>query len=236
MTVDSALLRVSVRLLGMVRGREINAVAVAELHTDALIIAEPGAKLWRLPWSVIDGLAHSATQLSLYLADGDVVELSGDESVRTLALQLTDQACTIPELTRGLRALGSRRGTPGEAHDAWFSPLLSVRRAVNGVSDAQRQLALVDAGAISASMLRAMADLSAITAPGDSARQRAIEAAMEEESQGMFEALDRLALTGEALRGAAPDTLLLDWRRWASALQEVFVAADEAWERCSKTL
>lgn len=233
---DDALLRVSVRLLGMVRGREINAVAVAELHADALTIAEPGAKLWRLPWSAIDGLVQTATQLSLYLADGDVLELSGDESVRTLALQLTDHACTMPELTRGLRALGSRRGAPGAAHDAWFAPLLEVRRAVNGVSDARRQLALVDAGQLHASMLRAMSALAALTAPGDSARQRAIEAAIEEESQGMFEALDRLALTGEALRGTAPDTLLLDWRRWASALQDVFVAADEAWERSNKSL
>jgi hypothetical protein len=236
MTVDSALLRVSVRLLGMVRGREINAVAVAELHADALIIAEPGAKLRRVAWDAIDGLAYSATQLSLYLADGDVLELSGDESVRTLALQLTDHACTMPELTRGLRALGSRRGTPGAAHDAWFAPLLAVRRAVNGVSDARRQLALVDAGALSANMLRAMTELAALTAPGDKSRQRAIEAAMEEESHGMFEALNRLGLTGEALRGTAADTLLLDWRRWAGALQEVFVAADEAWERCSKSL
>jgi hypothetical protein len=236
MTDDPSLLRVSVRLLGMVRGREINAAAVAELHADALILAQPGAKLWRLPWSAVDGLAHSATQLTLYLADGDVLELSGDDAVRALALRLTDYACTIPELTRGLRALGSRRGTPGAAHDAWFAPLLDVRRAVNGVSDARRQLALVDAGAMAARMQRAMGELAALRAPNDAARQRAIEAAIEEESQGMFEALDRLALTGEALRGSAPDTLLLDWRRWIGALQEVFVAADEAWERCSKTL
>ena len=125
---------------------------------------------------------------------------------------------------------------PGAAHDTWYAPLLAARRAANGVSDALRQVELVDAAQLAQRMTGAMNELAALTAPGDPARQRAIEAALEEEAHGMFIALDRLALAANTLRGSAMDTRFADWRRWVAVLGEVFVAADEAWERCSREL
>jgi len=78
----------------------------------------------------------------------------------------------------------------------------------------------------------AMQEIAALSAPGDVARQRAIEAALEEESEGMFVAFARLALAADTLSGSASDTLFVDWRRWVGALREVFTAADDAWGRC----
>ncbi len=225
-----------VQVVGIVRGREVNARADVSLETDALVISWAQATPWRIAYDGLDGVAHGATQLTLYLSSGDVLELDGDDSVRGLALQLIDRACTMPELTRGLRSLGSRRGAPGAAHDAWFGPLLAARRAVEGVSDAQRQLLLIDGAQLGRNMQRAMEELAALSAPGDDARQRAIEAAIEEDAIDMFVALQRLALTAEALRGSALDTRFADWRRWVDALREVFAEADEAWGRCSKLL
>lgn len=237
MTTNLATVRASVRVVGIVRGREINALADVSLENDAVVLTWTSATPWRLAFDGLDGVAAAGpTQLSLYLASGDVLELAGDDALRAVAAQLVERACTMPELTRGLRSLGSLRGTPGAAHDAWFAPLLAARRAVHGVTDAKRQLALIDAGELARAMERAMQELAALTAPGDVARQRAIEAALEEESEGMFLAFARLALAADTLSGSASDTIFVDWRRWVGALRDVFAAADEAWGRCSSQL
>jgi len=142
-----------------------------------------------------------------------------------------DRASVMPELTRGLRGLGSRRGTPGTAHDAWFAPLLSARRAVEGVSDPLRQVELLDAPRLTETITRVISELAAIRAPTDAAMQRAIEAALEEDAEPMFAALQRLEVAAAALRGSAPDSRLADWRRWVEMLRGVFAAADESWVR-----
>jgi hypothetical protein len=232
MTIATA----TAHVVGILRGREINADADVSLEARALVLAWQGAVTWQLAFDGLDGIASTATQLTLYLTNGDVLELSGDERLRAIAVQLPGAVCAMPEVTRGLRSLGSRRGAPGAAHDAWFAPLLAARRTVEGVTDARRQSALIDAGQLGRAMERAMSELAALTAPGDAARQRAIEAALEEESEGMFVALARMALAADALSGSASDSLFADWRRWVTALREVFVAADEAWGRCSREL
>lgn len=222
----------TVRVVGLVRGRNIDKGAEAELQEDSLVLTwhEP-AEPWRISLSGVDGVVHRTRDATLYLTNGDVLELTGDDRVRTMALQLLDQACVMPELTRGLRSLGSLRGAPGAAHDAWFAPLLTARRTVEGISDPQRQLALLDAAALGRAMEAVMGEIAALERPGNAASQRAVEAAIEEAAEPLFVAIERLALAGDTLRGSAPDTLLADWRRWVGALRDVYAEADEAWGR-----
>ena len=221
--------RATARVLGIVQGRDIDAQATLELEDHALVILWSRAAPWRLALDGIDGVSQGAAQLTLYLASGDVLELMGDDSLRSFGAQLMDRACAMPELTRGLRTLGSLRGTPGSAHDAWFAPLLSTRRTIEGVSDPLRQLALMDAARLAESMAKVLAELAAVQAPTDVPQQRAIEAVLEEHAEPLFKAIARLALAGNTLQGSALDTRLADWRRWVEALREVFVAADEGW-------
>ncbi len=221
------------RVRGIVRGSEIDRVADVSLDDAILVLSWTELTSLRLALDALDGIASQSSQLTLYLSSGDVLELSGDDGLRPLAVRLMARACTMPELTRGLRSFGSLRGAPGAAHDLWFEPLLSVRRAVEGVTDATRQLALIDAGALATKMEGVMLQLATAKAPGDAARQRAIEAALEEESIDLFLALGRLALAADALSGSALDTRLVDWRGWILALRDVFSAADDAWRRVS---
>ena len=112
---------------------------------------------------------------TLYLVSGDVLDLSGDETLRALGLHLMDRASVMPqELTRGLRGLGARCGTPGTAHDAVSALLLSARRAVEGVSDPLRQVELLDAPRLTETITReTIPELAAIRAPdgrGDATR------------------------------------------------------------------
>jgi hypothetical protein len=220
---------VQARVVGIVRGREIDTVAAVTLERDDLVLGWHDAAPWRLSSSGIDGLTVGPSSLTVYLVGNDVLDVSGNEQLRALGLLLLDRACAIPELTRGLKSLGSARGTPAPAHDCWFAPLLAARRAVEGISDPARQVMLLDAGALADACARALAEIAAAAAPGEPAGQRAIEAAVEEEAEPVFAAIDMMGVAGEALRGGALDTRIADWRRWVDTVRAVFAAADEAW-------
>lgn len=220
---------VQARVVGIVRGREIDLGATVTLERDVLVLGWHDAAPWRLSSSGIDGLTVGPSSLTVYLVGNDVLEVSGDGQLRALGLQLVDRACAIPELTRGLKALGSARGTPAAAHERWFAPLLAARRSVEGVSDPARQVMLLDAGALAGECARALTDMAVAAAPGEPAAQRAIEAALEEEAAPVFAAIDIMGVAGDALRGGALDTRIADWRRWVETVRAVFAAADEAW-------
>jgi hypothetical protein len=228
--------RVSARVIGIVQGREIDAEALLELEAQSLVILWTRAAPWRLALAGIDGVSQGSAQLTLYLASGDVLDLSGDDDLRVFGARLMANACAVPELTRGLHALGSLRGAPGASHDAWFAPLLSARRALEGVSDPLRQVTLLNAAQLAEAMTRVMSELAAIQAPTDAPAQRAIEAVLEESAEPMFRALSRLEVAADALRGSALDTRLADWRRWIEMVREVFTTADESWRRGVATL
>ena len=233
---DIGSLPIRLRVVGLVRGREIDRYADVSLDDATLVLNGENEKSWRVPLDRLDGVVLHEARLSIYTSAGDVLDVSGDDRVRTLMAQLLDRACVMPELTRGLRSLGSLRGSPGAAHDMWFGPLLAARRAVAGVTDALRQVTLVDAGALGEAMRSSMAQLAALKSPSDVAVQRAIEAMLEEESTEVFVALGRLGLAANTLVGSAPDTRLADWRRWVDALRDVFAQVDDAWLRCRKQL
>jgi hypothetical protein len=225
------LVRATVRVMGLVRGQSIDQGAEVELQPDVLVIAWHAASPWRLQLSGIEGVRHTARECVIYLASGDLLELTGDDRMRQLALQIRDLACEMPELTRGLRSFGSVRGLLGAAHDAWFAPLLTARREAQGITDPLRQVELLDAGRLGAAMTSAMSEIGALSRPGNPAAQRALAAALEDEAEGLFLALDRLALAADELRGSAEDTQIADWRRWTECLRQLFAAADEAWGR-----
>lgn len=224
------------RVIGMVSGRELDAYADVSLAEHALQLVWEHAAAWQLDLDGLDGVMSRGNQLTLYLSSGDVLELTENDALRAFGVRVMDRACAVPELTRGLRAMGSGRGTHNDAHDRFFAPLLAARRAVAGISDAERQVALVDAPTLAQQLNRVLTDLSKAQAGNNPPMQRAIEAALQEESESVFVALDRLALAADVLRASTMDTRLVDWRRWMLALREVFVATDHAWPACERVL
>ncbi len=227
--------RLTVRAVGIVRGREVDATADLSLEHDALVLDWANAAAWRLDLEGIEGIAPGTSSLTVYLRDHDVLELTGSEALRPFALAVIDRACRMPELTRGLKSFGAPRyGSRGasvlqSAHDMWFAPLLAARKAVHGVSDPQRQAALMDGAALSAALTEAAARIAATMAPDNAAEQRAMEAAIEDEAADTFTALGALRAAGETVRTGEMDTRFADWRRWVAAVGGVFAAADEAW-------
>lgn len=145
---------------------------------------------------------------------------------------------TIPELARGVRALG---GAGDPLARACLTPLLAMRRTLVGVADPARQLALADAAMLRRVLWRAISQLAAERAPEGGARQRAEEARLEEAAAPLLQALGRLAAAAAALETAlhqaldpAPDgsrpgraAVAGAWTAWVTALQGVFRTAGE---------
>ncbi len=218
------------RVVGLWRGTEVDTAATLRAEAQALLFERESAPSMRLQLSALDGWQLSVSQVVLYLHNGDVLDVALlSDSARATVRTALDAACSMPELTRSLRALGSAAGENEAPHDRWFAPLLGLRRALVGVSDPLRQVALFDADALGAELTRALLELAAQRTGGDAARARALEAVFEEETELVRVALARAALAASALEGSAPDSRLADWRRWVDALRELYEKADNAW-------
>ena len=225
-----------VRVTGIVRGVDIDRAARVHAATDALSIEWLAAAPWELAFDGLDGIALTDDVLTLYLHGGDLLEIRGQSGVGNLATALSVSLHSMPEVTRGLRSLGSLRGSPGAAHDRWFAPLLSARRSVVGVVDPVRHLDAFDAGKLRAELERAVQEIAAVNAPEGGAHLRALEAALEEELEPVLAAVVRLGELAERVRQSPADTQLLEWRHWIDQLRTVFAVADERWAWCAKVL
>lgn len=225
-----------VHLRGIVRGVEIDRDALIAIGHDALTVSWPSAAPWQLGFEQLEGMLPGNDLLTLYLQDGDLLEIRGDATLPTFTARLVDAVHGMPELTRGLRSLGSLRGSPGAAHDRWFAPLLSVRRHAVSVADPVRQVALFDAQALRREVDRAIEEIAVTNSPAGGAHQRALEAALEEEAEPLFAALAQLETRARRVTSAPADSQLVEWREWLAALRDVFAAADEGWMKCALVL
>lgn len=228
---------VDVTVVGIVRGRDINQPASIDLGTTSLSILWQDASPWELAYEGIDGISANAQALSLFLHGGDVIELRAEEkSVINLKRRLSSRLYRVPEVTRGLRSLGSLRGVPGAAHDRWFAPFLAARRSLERTTDCDQQLQLFDAQMLRDEFNRAIEEIAVTHVPEGGAARRALEAALEEEAARIFVALAALDERASALRAADVDVHLAVWRNWVDGVRSVFAAVDECWAGCGVLL
>ena len=218
-------------VVGLVQGRDVHAEAELSLGDHAIMLVWSQAAPWRLDFDGLDGVRIGERQGTLYLAGHDILECRGDEALRPFLRTLQDHLCRVPELLRGVRHFGALEASPRiqAAHDRWFAPLLTARRALEGVSDPQRQLALCDADTMALGMHQSCAFLAAQAEPAGGARQRALAAELEEAAREALAAIASMALAADALRRGDDETRFADWRRWISALERVARAVEAGW-------
>jgi hypothetical protein len=150
--------------------------------------------------------------VTLFLERDDVLELWELDDAPSVASAIARRATHLPEMTRGLKLLGSSRGAPGAAHDAWFAPWLSARRSAESAGDVTAQLTAFDATRMRTAMTHTFAELAAITAPTDDRAQRAIEARLEDAAREYLAVLDTMEQAALRVRAAGADTRLRTWR------------------------
>lgn len=188
------------------------------------------------------------TIVAVGLGDGTVIitcrdgrDLVGSTTDAAEFRQRLLAACrSLPEVTRALRALGSRRGVggtrrnPGDREGRFFAPFISARRASMDARDARGVISAFDPRELARSLKATITVFARERSAGHAARQRALEAELSDGIEQLESTLDKLQEL--ASHAAADMDDLGRWRAWAAGVQQVFEAADRAWVAIEPTM
>ena len=220
-------LRIPARVRGTLRGAAIDADGTIRLLDDVLAIQvderEYTARVER-----VDGVLWDSPTLAIYVAR-DTIELSGHAGLQSLAAQITDVALVLPELTRTMHGLGSRRGHPGSDHDRFFAGLLTARRAAEGFVEPESRLAAFDSARLTRAMATLLAEFASERYPDSPPDRRALEAELVDTAERLFGTLAALGEAADEVRASSAQTRLARWRDWTRAAHRVFEEADRCW-------
>ena len=219
--------RLPVHVRGTLRGTSLDADGTVRLHDDVVSIhvddREHATRVDR-----IDGVVWEAPVLTVHVAS-DAVELSGHAGVQPLGAQIVSLALALPELTRTMHGLGSRRGRPGADHDRFFTALLTARRAAEGFVEPESRLAAFDSRRLSQSLTALLTEFAAERYPASAPDRRALEAELFDHAELLYETLAALGEAAEHVKSSATNVRLARWRNWTRAAHRVFEEADRCW-------
>ena len=186
---------------------------------------------WPVTW--LDGVRHRGDELTLYLRDGDVIELTGPARLSTVAEEIEGGARALGEMTRGLRSLGARRrgAASGSEQSRFFAPLLKARRLAekSRVGRGPDPLAAFDGEALRAALASAIAELARERYPESAPDRRALEAELEECAEPLLAGMSSITEAANAVRRGPDDNRLVHWRAWSREVRMVFERADRCW-------
>ena len=186
----------------------------------------------RVPLSMIDAIEVGDGELALALHDGSTVRLAM-ASASQFADHLFAHCCTLPELTRTLRAFGSRRGQrasrlAGAAEQQrFFAPLVDARRQAVRAGTPFDAIELFDPRAIDTAIGAVLTRFATERYGENAPARRALEAELTDLAEPLHEALEALGEAAVIARQADGDLRL--WRTWCSALKVTFEVADRVW-------
>lgn len=198
-----------------------------------LLVESPtGEKALQFRYDFIVGVSMSHGTVVLTARDGRGLEVVTTDAPSFRARLLA--ACrALPEVTRALRALGSRRGArgarrnPGDKEARFFAPLIRARRAAMDARSAANVVSAFDAARLAKAHADTILLFSEELSAGHPARRRALEAELSDATEQLSQALDALAEL--AILAASDVDDLVRWRAWATGVQSVFEAADRSW-------
>lgn len=206
----------------------------AMVDSDALTLVRRDAedRPVRVALSTIDAVTVNDDELALALHDGSTVRLAM-AGANLFAEHLLAHCCTLPEVTRTLRAFGSRRGQrasrlAGAAEQQrFFAPLVDARRQAVRAGSPFDAIDLFDAGAIASAINATLSRFAAERYGESGPARRALEAELTDLAEPLHVALTVLGEAAAKARNADGD--LRVWRAWCSALKITFEAADRVW-------
>ncbi|MDB4873612.1 MAG: hypothetical protein JWM41_58 [Gemmatimonadetes bacterium] len=216
-------------------GRTDLGQGTAVIDDDAIVVVVRAAadeRPVRVPLSAIDGITVEGNELTLSLRDGMRLVL-GAEAVTELRDELVAHCRAIPELTRALRAFGSRRGHrsdrstgPGE-QQRFFAPLLEARRQAVNATTPDAAMAAFDPPSLDRAIVAALQAFATERYGENAPARRALEAELVDLAEPLQNALEALHRAAEDV-GSDTDDLRL-WRTWSAQLRATFETADRVW-------
>ena len=142
----------------------------------------------------------------------------------------------LPELTRGLRALGSARRGGTALQAAFFLPLVEGRRRAAESRSAVACLRAFDAAELARSLDRCLDRVLAEWPDDRPAAKRALRARLLERVGDYAAAIHVLGERSADVLAAPGDEQRDAWRRWTLQLAATFAAADRCWISLSASL
>jgi hypothetical protein len=220
---------VAVTISGMLEGTALDGAGTVTVG-DQVVTLRTAAGETVLEMSALEGIVYREARLIFHLRDGDAVQVIGTARLAAVAREIAAQVCSLPELTRPLRSLGSRRGRLGVDHDRFFAPLLAARRRGERAGDQRARLRAFDGAAMSTALDATIADFAKARFPRRAPDRRALEAELLEIAAPLRTSLEALDVFGRrAQEEGSEDTMFVRWRSWCSAVREVFDRADRCW-------
>ncbi|MGQ0539361.1 MAG: hypothetical protein ACT4R6_10470 [Gemmatimonadaceae bacterium] len=214
---------------GTWQGDAVSGEARIRLHQRGLVLSWNDARPdLRLPFTQLDGVKLSQRELALF-GRGGTLTLTAGSTLDSLALEISHRACTMPELARGARTIGSRRGGPAADQAAFFAQLLEGRSRAEEQITPEGRVAALDGSAIARYVDIAIERLARERWPDNLPEQRALGAELEECCEPLAAACRELDAAAHAWRAAPDEVRLAAWRVWLVATERVFAAADRAW-------
>lgn len=200
---------------------------------DALTIVVRGAESsTQIALVAIDELSLAETQLELKLHDGTRVVFTARTSA-ALHDDLAARCRALPELTRTLRAFGSRRRQRGPKSSAaadqqrFFAPLIDARKTALAANAPEATIRAFDARRLNAAISAALRVLATERFADPGPERRALEAELMDLTEPLTEALVVLGDAAERATEHIDD--LRYWREWATQLRLTFEVADRVW-------
>ncbi|HEX5074519.1 MAG TPA: hypothetical protein VFW03_14980 [Gemmatimonadaceae bacterium] len=219
--------RIPVRVRGTIRNAALDSDGTVRVIDDVLSIVVLDRE-YKARFERIDGVVWDASMLAIHVGR-DVVELTGHPGLEPLGAQIVQTALALPEFTRTMRGLGSRRGTVGADHDRFFAQLLAARRAAEGFAEPESRLAAFDARRLSQALTTLLGELAFERYPESGPDRRALEAELLDHAERMFAAMEALGEAADQVRTSTPASRLAQWRLWTSSAQRLFEEADRCW-------
>ena len=219
--------RIPVRIRGTLRGASFDADGAVRI-VDDLVSIHVADREYTTRIDRVDGVVWEAPVLTVHVAR-DVIELTGHAGLQPFGAQIVSTALALPEFTRTMRGLGSRRGHIGLDHDRFFAGLLAARRAAEGFAEPASRLAAFDPRRLTAATTTLLGELATERYPESAPDRRALEAELLEYAERLYAALDALGETAEQVRTSGNATRLARWRDWTWAVLRVFEEADRCW-------
>ena len=219
-----------VMLTGSIAGVDIGGPASISILEDGVEIDSVIGEV-TISSVALEGVAYRDARLTLFMRQGDVVQADGTPRLAALAREISTQVCTLPELTRPLRSLGSRRGRLGVEHDRFFAPLLAARKRGERATDVRGRLKAFDAAGIERALDESITAFAKDRFPRSAPDRRALEAELQEIALPLRTALEALDVYGARATDmpGADETAFVRWRSWCGAVQDVFDRADRCW-------
>jgi hypothetical protein len=188
-----------------------------------------------IPLAALGGASWRAGVLTLHLADEEL-QLGEGEGLDRAWHALTLRTCTLPEVARGLRALGTLAGRWADAHARFFAPLLQARRRLEGDEPMDWKVAGFDAAVLAERVRAALAAIALERYPDRPPHRRALEAGLLDASDPFLRQLERVADAAREVHEIDDALRFVAWRSWAGELRLLFIQADRSWRAIAHVL